>query len=343
MSKILVIDDSKTTRHVLNTSLKSYGHDIISAVDGEEGIAMVQKERPDLILLDIHMPKMDGFETCRIIKKNHNLKDIPILFMTGHYKSVQDAVKGFELGACDYIRKPFEIDELLARVEVMLKIKVQQDTIKELSLTDDLTGLYNRRMMHIRLKENLALAKRHDCPLSCMMIDIDHFKNVNDTYGHLFGDYVIVEVAKILKSFTRTEDLLIRYGGEEFLLVIHETLAKVYVLAERLRKTIEAYSYTMNEHSISLKVSIGITKYMDNVTDTEEKIIALADSALYYAKYSGRNRVICFPDEGVPQIKNMKMMKHHLKKHNPKSVLQKTSIHLNFSEKQIQTTGQKAL
>ncbi len=309
MAKILIIDDSENLVQFLNRAFEEHGLVPLNAKDGIEGIKMAESDQPDLILLDVQLPIMNGFEVCKAIKQNSTIREIPILFLTGHFTGTEDITKGLGLGANDYIKKPFEIEELLARIDVMLRIKKQHDEMRELSITDELTGVYNRRILQHRLKENLSFAKRHCHPLSCMMIDLDHFKNVNDIHGHIYGDYVLKEVAEILKSFIRVEDLLVRYGGEEFLLIVYGSVKKAHSMGERLRKAIEQYRFCYEDIESNLTASIGVSTFLEYVTDTEEKLIALADSALYYAKYTGRNKVVCLPNEDFLSKKNVKKTK----------------------------------
>ncbi len=300
MSKILIIDDSKSIHKVLSDLLMNNGYTPIVASDGEEGIEKAETVLPDVILLDIGLPGMDGFEVCKVLKKSRPTKDIPILFLTGHYPDASDAVKGFELGAYDYIRKPFEADELLARIRVVLNIRKQQEEIKYLSVTDELTGLFNRRMLKYRLEESFAVVHRYGSPLTCLMLDIDYFKKVNDSYGHMAGDLVLQELACLLKEHTRTEDNLIRYGGEEFLIILYETINKAYIIAERLRKSIEDHKFHPGKEeskTLSITVSIGLSTYLAHVSDEQDTLIALADSALYLSKQNGRNRVTYIPHE----------------------------------------------
>ncbi len=300
MSKILIIDDSKGINKILSKMLLESGHTPIVATDGEEGIEKAINTSPDLILLDIGLPKMDGFDVCKALKGNNLTKEIPVLFLTGHYPDSKDAVKGLELGAYDYIRKPFEADELLARITGVLNIQKQQKAIKYLSVTDELTGLFNRRMLKYRLEESFAVVHRYDSPLTCLMLDIDYFKKVNDTYGHMAGDLVLQELARLLKKHTRTEDNLIRYGGEEFLVILYEPIEKAYIIAERLRKSIENHKFHFGKEEsmvLSITVSIGLSTYLAHVSDEQDTLIALADSALYLSKQNGRNRVTYIPHE----------------------------------------------
>ncbi len=302
MSKILIIDDSKAMLKVLSDILMKNGHTPIVASDGEEGIEKAENVLPDIILLDIGLPDMDGFEVCKVLKESNLTKNIPVLFLTGHYPDASDAVKGLGLGAYDYIRKPFETNELLARIKVILKIRKQQEEITYLSVTDELTGLFNRRMLKYRLEESLAVVRRYESPLTCLMLDIDYFKKVNDTYGHLVGDFVLKELAHLLKQYTRTEDNLIRFGGEEFLIVLYEPMPKAYIIAERLRESIERHQFPLDKDTakiVSITVSIGLSAYLEYVSDSQDTLIALADSALYLSKLNGRNKVTCIPYEKV--------------------------------------------
>ncbi len=300
MCKILIIDDSPAVCKSISMLLEDEDYETLTANNGEDGIILAREQNPDLILLDISLPEISGFDVCKILKQDNRMVNVPILFITGHYYSSNYVVKGLELGAYDFIRKPFDTNELLARIRVMLRIKQQQDKITELSLTDVLTGIYNRRMLMYRGKDYFSIAERRSLPLTCVLLDIDNFKEINDHFGHPFGDFVLKEVAGILKKFSRSEDLLIRYGGEEFLFLTHDSPQEAYNMAERLRKSVEEHPFENKKNSTKLTISIGIGQMLECVTDTEERLIALADCALYYAKFSGKNKVISFPDDGIP-------------------------------------------
>jgi diguanylate cyclase (GGDEF)-like protein len=292
---ILVADDSMVVRAVLRRQLEGDGHTVVEAVNGEEAIAACREYRPDVILLDVEMPVLDGHATLARLKADPQLKDIPVVFLTGRVDTV-DMVNGLRLGAHDYLRKPFEANELMARVSAALRTKGLQDELRtrnaeldRVSRIDMLTDIYNRRHLDEHLRRVISAARRHDRTVGVLIVDIDHFKEVNDAHGHLAGDGVLREVAARLQQAMRTEDALGRWGGEEFLAVLTETQPEgVRVMAERLRQVIAAAPFSLDDGSwIRVTVSVGHTSGSEDA----EVLVHRADDALYVAKAEGRNRV----------------------------------------------------
>ena len=292
---ILVADDSMVVRAVLRRQLETDGHTVVEAVNGEEAIDACREYHPDVILLDVEMPVLDGHATLARLKADPQLKDIPVVFLTGRVDTV-DVVNGLRLGAHDYLRKPFEANELMARVSAALRTKWLQDELRarnaeldRVSRIDMLTNIYNRRHLDEHLRAVISAARRHDRTVGVLIVDIDHFKNVNDEHGHLAGDAVLREVAARLQQAMRTEDALGRWGGEEFLAVLTDTPPEgVRVMAERLRQVVAAAPFTLDDGSqIRVTVSVGHT----NGTEDAEVLVHRADDALYVAKAEGRNRV----------------------------------------------------
>jgi diguanylate cyclase (GGDEF)-like protein len=292
---ILVADDSMVVRAVLRRQLETDGHTVVEAVNGEEAIDACREYHPDVILLDVEMPVLDGHATLARLKADPQLKDIPVVFLTGRVDTA-DVVNGLRLGAHDYLRKPFEANELMARVSAALRTKWLQDELRarnaeldRVSRIDMLTNIYNRRHLDEHLRAVISAARRHDRTVGVLIVDIDHFKNVNDEHGHLAGDAVLREVAARLQQAMRTEDALGRWGGEEFLAVLTDTPPEgVRVMAERLRQVVAAAPFTLDDGSqIRVTVSVGHT----NGTEDAEVLVHRADDALYVAKAEGRNRV----------------------------------------------------
>ena len=292
---ILVADDSMVVRAVLRRQLEADGHTVVEAVDGEEAITACREQHPDVILLDVEMPVLDGHATLERLKADPGLRDIPVVFLTGRVDTA-DVVTGLRLGAHDYLRKPFETNELMARVSAALRTKWLQDELRarnaeldRVSRIDMLTNIYNRRHLDEYLRRAIAAARRHDRTVGVLLVDIDHFKDVNDKYGHLSGDQVLKEVAARLQSTMRTEDALGRWGGEEFIAVLSETpSASVGVIAERMRQSIAGAPFGLDDGSqIRVTVSVGHV----SGTDDAEILVHRADDALYVAKAEGRNRV----------------------------------------------------
>jgi diguanylate cyclase (GGDEF)-like protein len=292
---ILVADDSMVVRAVLRRQLEADGHTVVEATDGEEAIAACRAFRPDVVLLDVEMPVLDGHATLERLKGDPDLCDIPVVFLTGRVDTA-DVVTGLRLGAHDYLRKPFEANELVARVSAALRTKALQDELRtrnaeldRVSRIDMLTGIFNRRHLDEHLRRVISSARRHGRSIGLLLIDIDHFKEVNDRYGHLAGDAVLKDVAQRLRAAMRTEDSLGRWGGEEFLGVLTDTpAASIGILAERMRKAVASAPFVVDEgREIPITVSIGHT----DGTEDAEVLVHRADDALYAAKGAGRNRV----------------------------------------------------
>jgi two-component system cell cycle response regulator len=256
--KLLVVDDHEDNVEVLRARLEARGYEVQGANDGQAALDMLEKWIPDLILLDVMMPKVDGLEVVRRVKANDKLPFIPVIMQTA-LDSTERMVAGFEAGADDYVTKPINFAELEARVKSLLRIKALQEALAErerqlsemndkllyMSLTDGLTGVDNRRALERKLHEMFEHSYRLHEPISCVMCDIDHFKKVNDTYGHQAGDEVLKQFAAILKGEAREIDSVGRYGGEEFLLLLPGTvLDSAVTFAERLRQRIEEHTFT---------------------------------------------------------------------------------------------------
>ena len=293
---ILVADDSLVVRAVLRRQLEADGHHVIEATDGEEAILACREHRPDVVLLDVEMPVLDGHATLARLKDDEDLRDIPVVFLTGRVDTA-DVVTGLRLGAHDYLRKPFEANELMARVSAALRTKALQDELRarnaeldRVSRVDALTGLYNRRHLDEHLRRAISAARRYERLVGVMILDIDHFKLVNDEYGHPNGDVVLREVAQRLLGTLRAEDALGRWGGEEFIAVLTESPAvSISLIAERMRRVIADKAFLLdNGTSIPVTMSIG---YTCGVGDAEV-LVRQADDALYQAKDAGRNQVI---------------------------------------------------
>ncbi|HAW12012.1 MAG: diguanylate cyclase [Candidatus Dormibacteria bacterium] len=292
---ILVADDSMVVRAVLRRQLEADGHTVIEAVDGEEAITACREYCPDVVLLDVEMPVLDGHATLERLKADPDLKDIPVVFLTGRVDTA-DVVTGLRLGAHDYLRKPFEANELMARVSAALRTKELQDELRRrnaeldrVSRIDMLTNIYNRRHLDEHLRRAISGARRHGRTVGVLLVDIDHFKDVNDQYGHLAGDAVLKEVAARLQGAMRTEDALGRWGGEEFIAVLTDTPGEsIGVLAERMRQAIASTPFVLADGTrIRVTVSIGHTAG----TEDAEVLVHRSDDALYVAKEAGRNQV----------------------------------------------------
>ncbi|MFI3158285.1 MAG: diguanylate cyclase [Methylococcaceae bacterium] len=291
---ILIVDDVPTNVKILAEALSAV-YRIKVASNGVDALKIVHREQPDLILLDVMMPGMDGFEVCRQLKADMRSQKIPVIFATA-MNSESDEELGLNLGAVDYITKPFVIPVAKARIRNHIRLKQQADLLESLSLLDALTDIPNRR----RFDEALALewkrALRDATPLSLVMIDIDHFKQYNDHYGHGAGDVCLQRVAaELAKGVVRPSDLVARYGGEEFVVILPETDREAArQIAERLRERIEKLSlpHAYSETGAVITISAGVATQAGISENLRPQMLHdAADKALYMAKESGRNRV----------------------------------------------------
>jgi two-component system cell cycle response regulator len=299
-NSVLIIDDSDAVRERIIKTLESF--DLFSryyeAEDGLEGFKKLLSSPVDIILCDLEMPRIDGFKFLSMMKSRPDLQDTPVIMLTGR-EDRELKIKGLEQGASDYITKPFDVEELVARVKVHLKIKNLQDDLKrtnelllELSNTDHLTGLFNRRYLMDALDKEVQRSLRKGGNLSLMILDIDHFKQVNDQYGHLQGDIVLQKVAVQLQKELRAYDTAARYGGEEFIAVLPDaTLEEAVFVANRVRTSLQTTKFSGELSHLSLTVSIGVAMFSKQNCTTTDGFIKLADDALYRAKANGRNRV----------------------------------------------------
>ncbi|WP_448202787.1 diguanylate cyclase [Azospirillum sp. sgz302134] len=292
-SKILVVDDIPSNVHVLSRILKD-DHDIYFATDGTKALDLVQARLPDLVLLDIMMPGMDGYEVCKRIKADPTTRDIPVIFISAK-SEVEDETYGLEAGAIDFITKPISPPIVKARVRNHLLLKRQTDTLRALSFIDGLTGIANRRRFDEALLREWRRCSRSHLPLSLIMLDVDHFKAYNDHYGHQAGDECLRAVAALLaEQVKRPGDLVARYGGEEFVCLLPETDAEGAVrVAERLR---EAVAEQRLPHAVSpvaphVTISLGVASATPVADAPPDSLTQLADRLLYDAKRAGRNRV----------------------------------------------------
>jgi len=291
MAKILLIDDSRLIAHVAKTILTKLGHEVILAQDGMAGLEAAKSEQPDIILLDLIMPVMDGFQVCQQLKEEGGTKEIPVIMLTSKAEAA-DKVRGLEMGALDYVTKPFDEGELVARVNTQLKLKELREALQELANRDGLTGLYNHRYFHEQLSKDLLRARRYHESLSCILLDIDHFKKFNDTHGHQTGDVVLSTLGQVIKDSIRDSDFAARYGGEEFALVLYHTDGSgAYDVAERLRQMVEDCEVHDKGNVLHVTISVGVATFPHEAIDDSKELIECADKALYRAKENGRNRV----------------------------------------------------
>jgi diguanylate cyclase (GGDEF)-like protein len=301
---ILIVDDVEDNLEILGDLLSFDGYNVQTALSGEAALKKVQESRPDLILMDILMPGMDGFETCALLKAEESTKDIPVVFVSS-MTDIDSKVNGFKVGGVDYINKPFQHAEILVRVNThitMLRLRKHLEEknaeLERLANTDYLTNLYNRRRFFHAAEEEFSGSLSSGKPISITLIDLDFFKRVNDMHGHLVGDRVLIHVAKLIRSQCRVSDVAARYGGEEFV-ILHPSISRhdAYLIVERIRKGVEATPFFREGDEIGVTLSAGV---VDTLVCKDcmriDDVLAKADLALYRAKDAGRNQVVVFED-----------------------------------------------
>ncbi len=300
---ILVVDDEEVTRKLVTSVLQWEKNIIHYAKGGEEALEILANHDIDLVVLDIAMTGIDGFETLKKIRALE--KYISVIFLSNH-KKVEDIVKGLNAGADDYLGKPFHPSELLARVNAQLRMRdvrndllVANSNLSKLVATDDLTGLLNMRSLYERLDVEIERVRRFHRGLAVVMLDLDFFKRVNDNNDHLFGSFVLTEVGRLVRENIRQVDFAARYGGDEFLIVLTDTnIVGAQVFCERLREKIGAHKFKNKHQSISITASFGFTTFDGTGANAEGKdLVRTADLALYKSKNSGRNCVNYFAPE----------------------------------------------
>jgi two-component system cell cycle response regulator len=296
-ARILVIDDIPDTVDIIQRLFESEGHEVFTAYTGEEGVRKASQIKPEVILLDINLPGIDGNMALRKIKKEN--PDQSVVMLTA-YATVDNAIQALKEGASDFVKKPFEMDHLVHIVNrciekswIVREKERLEEEVRRLSITDDLTGLYNYRYFYKKLEEETIRAKRQKIPLSVMMFDLDNFKNYNDTRGHIEGDRVLEKIGKIVVQCIRQKvDSVYRYGGDEFAVILIGVKAdRASEIAERLRGLVE------NAKLGNITVSIGVAEYEADIDI--ESFVKSADDAMYMAKSQGGNRMHLYTPPGM--------------------------------------------
>ncbi len=288
---ILVIEDHPDQRDLLAIVLQREGYRVVTAGNGVEAMEKLQKEPVQIALSDIMMPKMDGFELIKSIRNDSALKGIYMILITARIQE-GDRVRGLDLGADDYITKPFSFSELLARVRVGSRVVQYQQNLEHQTHIDPLTGLFNRRAFERKIGEEFERAKRYNHLVSVLLLDIDNFKNINDTYGHHGGDTALVKISAILREKTRRSDFPARYGGEEFVLILPETdQESALQAASKIHEEIRSQTFGTNASPFMLTVSIGLSSTSTKEYSDWRQMLEDADQAMYVAKNSGKDRV----------------------------------------------------
>src|SRR5918998_3065259 len=287
---VLLVEDNEDKRQLLQVALEMAGYNVVVATDGVEGLQAVESHQPDLIVTDVTMPRMDGYEMVRRIRANPSTRFIPVIIQTALRGAADDVRLGAEAGALGYITDPTDLDLLLARARTLLDFKNFLDSCEEAAFTDHLTGLSNRRRFERQLEREVARTRRYDRPFCLLLLDLDLFKRVNDTHGHDVGDDVLRRVGNALQAGTRGIDMASRIGGEEFAVLLTETdFEHGMEVAERLRAAVKE---TETPAVGRVTISIGLAEF-NAATPDARALFAAADSALYEAKRAGRDRVCC--------------------------------------------------
>lgn len=317
--KILVADDSKTFRSLINASLTNLGHEVLLAEKGSEAIELYQKYHPDLVILDVMMEEMNGFDCARRIRAINTDNWIPIIFLSATVDD-ESISKGIEAGGDDYLTKPYSEVTLQAKIKAMQRIAEMRNRLcnamgelRKITSIDVLTGVYNRFQFDLTLREKLAFANRHNHLIALLFIDLDHFKNINDTLGHEYGDLLLKEVALRIKSITRKDDFIARLGGDEFVIITTE-IKSAKEAGDLAQKLVDDLSrqYIIRGNPLKIGASIGIAIYpSENITETT--VIRCADMAMYIAKKMGRNNYKYYTNVISKQYKKQQGMEHELR------------------------------
>jgi len=293
LPKLLLVDDQPVNIQTLY-QIFADDHEVFMATSGEQALALCRDKQPDLVLLDVIMPDMDGLETCQRLKEDADTADIPVIFVTSQ-NSPEEETHGLEVGAVDFISKPVNPAVVRARVKTQLTLKAQTDALRMLASLDGLTGVPNRRIFDERLDAEWRACRRSGSPLSLLMVDVDHFKLYNDHYGHLDGDQCLKAIASALaSSVERGRDMLARFGGEEFVCLLPDTdLEGAKHIAEKLRQAVEglAIPHVESKTAATVTVSLGVATTAECDALEPPDLLKVADEQLYLAKQSGRNRV----------------------------------------------------
>lgn len=305
-AKVLVVEDSKEQRRQLVELLEARGYEVSAVAGGVEALKAIKTSPPDVVILDVVLDDLDGYSVCRWLRLSETLKDIVVIMLTVRAE-VKERIEGLHVGADDYVPKPYDPGELEARIYAALRSRNMKRELRQrnaelegmlsrteqLAMTDAVTGIFNRRRFQDVLKREWATARRYKHPLSCVLVDVDHFKKVNDSHGHAAGDETLRRVAELISGSIREVDVCARYGGDEFALLLpHTPLDKGTLVMERLRQKLVATRSSWGEGSAGISLSVGISSTEDASLRNADELLEAADRALYEAKRQGRDRVI---------------------------------------------------
>lgn len=291
--QVLLVDDDSATVRALTEWLENGGFHVRLTSNGREAVAIIETECPQFLITDLEMPGCSGMELCHWVR-THSLPNYVYTIILNARSSSTDIVRGLEAGADDFLKKPIAKDELLARMRAGLRVLELESRLSRLARSDSLTGLYTQRTFYELLGKEWARSERHRTPISCVILDVDFFKRINDTYGHSVGDEVIRRVARVLESHSRQGDIVSRYGGEEFCVLLPQTTETQAVeWAERIRQTLMKTAIVVGSHTLQITASFGVAQRQE-LTANPEELVDMADQALLVSKQSGRNQVTAF-------------------------------------------------
>ena len=302
---VLVVDDDRVIRTILTDMLESSGFRVRQATNGIEALQIMRQECPYLVITDWLMSPIDGIELCRLLREEKLPHYVYVVLLTARTQA-NDIVTGLNSGADDFLTKPVHEGELFARLQTGLRILELEHQLNELAQRDSLTGALNRCTFYEIFEKEWNRAIRHELPLSCVMVDVDFFKRINDTHGHLVGDHVLKIFAQSLENLSRHSDCICRWGGEEFCILLPETdEAGAQIWAQRCCETIAETEFSSDQHTLRMTASFGIAQRQDEM-DSPKQLLHQADQALYAAKKTGRNRAVSFgsiPEDWQPMKK----------------------------------------
>ncbi len=292
--RVLIVDDSASLRADMVRVLKASdpGLEIVEARDGIDALKRVNDTPVDLIIADLMMPRMDGLKLLSAIRQDERLQHTPVIIVTSQ-NQIEEKLLTFEHGAQDFLTKPYHPAELVARTRVMLRLQAQMRAIEQQAIIDAVTGLYNQNYLSAAISREINRCRRYKLQLSCLMIDVDNFKTINDTRGHLAGDAVLRAIGRTIQSTLRGYDFAVRYGGDEFLIVLAQNNpAGATLVAERIRDIIRQHAFFPGQAAAPVTVSIGVASVPGQDVQSSTCLIDAADQALYQAKSQGKNRVV---------------------------------------------------
>ena len=304
MATLLLIDDDKVIHDSIEPPLADVVDRFLHAMAPEEGLRLALSELPDVILLDVNMPGIDGLKVCRLLKESPTTRDIPVIFLTIE-RNIRNLARAFDIGGSDYVVKPFNGVELHARVSVAMRTKRTFDLLKEQARVDALTGLDNRAALEASLAAAVSSYERNGHPLSLLIVDLDDFKRINDTYGHGIGDELLRKVGACLRTSSRPYDVPCRYGGDEFVVLLGATEGTTArMVAERILSSLRAVPFEVHGKPVPIRASAGLATSASMRCDfTPDDLLKAADRALYVAKRSGGDRLVdaaCPPADDGP-------------------------------------------